>query len=71
MSGLESQVPDKEPVMLAFESKEQMDKYHNAMHHLCEFVVKAAKRGAFTEDEMPDILNFYDTVYNGKKSFGD
>ena len=43
MSGLESQVFDKEPVMLAFESKEQMDKYHSAMHYLCEFVVKAAK----------------------------
>ena len=52
-------------------SKEQMDKYHNAMHNLCEFIVKAAKRGAFTEDEMPDILNFYDTVYNGRKSFGE
>ena len=71
MSGLESLVSDKEPVMLAFESKEQMDKYHDAMHNLCEFVVKAAKRGAFTEDEMLDILNLYDTVYNGKKSFGD
>ena len=48
-----------------------MDKYHNAMHNLCEFVVKAAKRGAFTEDEMPVILKCYDTVYNGKKPFGE
>lgn len=71
MSGEEEQVSDKVPVMLTFESKVQMDKYHNAMHSLCDFVVKAAKRGAFSEDELSDILNFYDTVYNGKKSFGE
>ena len=71
MSGLEGQVSDKESVMLAFESKEQMDKYHSAMHYLCEFVVKAAKRGAFEEEEMLSILTYYDIVYNGKKSFGE
>ena len=71
MSSVELESSNKDPVMLAFENKEQMDKYHNAMHNLCEFVVKAAKRGAFTEDEMPVILKCYDTVYNGKKPFGE
>ena len=60
-----------DPVLVAFESEEQMNKYHNSMHILCEFIVSAAKRGVYTKEELSKILDAYNIVYNGKKKFGE